>query len=191
MNEHRILPTAALTGVEEILQPALSETMGLTTCAREILTDFKVARPLMIEQSTPVAIAKELMTRAHVRLRLVIDREERFKGIITLADLVSVKVMRAQGRTGLGVNELSVADVMTHRKDLHGIDIRQFSHATIGDILVTMKTFGDQHVLVLDSEKSCICGLVSSSDIARALHETVYIPERATSFSDIYQAVRG
>lgn len=191
MNEYKKLPMVALTNVDKMLQPAWAEPLGLNANASEILTDFRVTRPFMVEQSITIPTAKELMARAHVRLQLVIDPDEHFKGVITLADMLSVKVMQARERTGLEIHELSVVDVMTPRADLHGIDIHLFNHATIGDILVTMQSFGDQHLLVLDEAADCIRGIVSSSDIARALHEPVYIAERASTFSDIYQAVRG
>lgn len=191
MNEHKQLLTAALTGVSKILQPQFAETITLDSLAYEVLTDFNIARPLMIEQSTALVTAKELMTRAHVHLQIVIDHEENFKGVITFSDLCSVKVMQAKERTGLGMTDLCVADVMTNKDALHGINMQQLSHATIGTILATMKVIGKQHLLVLDSEQNCIRGILSSSDIARALHESVHISERASSFSDIYQAIRG
>jgi CBS domain-containing protein len=191
MRDFRKLATTSVARINNILQPTADTDIDLSSSAMEILTDFRTARPLMIEQSTSVQVAKELMKRTHVRLKLVIDAQEHFKGVISLTDLVSIKVMKAKESTGLGIDELTVADVMTQKDALHAIDIRQFRQAKIGDILTTMQTFGDQHVLVVDNEANCICGIVSSSDIARSLHVPVYINERANSFSDIYHAVRG
>jgi CBS-domain-containing membrane protein len=190
MEEHKRLPAESLTNVDQIQRPAPKSSVNAFSPAMELLTDFEISRPHMIEQSITVATAKGLMTSTHVRLNLVIDKDERFKGVVTLADLVSIKVMQAKEKTGLAMEELSVGEVMTRKDSLHAIDIRQFHHATIGDILLTMKSFGDQHVLVLDSARNSIRGIVSSSDIARALHESVYICERANSFADIYRAVR-
>jgi CBS domain containing-hemolysin-like protein len=99
--------------------------------------------------------------------------------------------MKAKASTGLAIDELTVGDVMTPKNSLHAIDIKQFSHASIGDLIETMKTFGEQHVLVVDSQQDCIRGIVSSSDIARCLHIPLLISERANSFSDVYLAVRG
>jgi CBS domain-containing protein len=190
MEKHKILPTNPLTNIQKIQRPESKESLDLDSPAQEILTDFEVSRPLMIEQSVTIAAAKEMMSRAHVRLNLVIDKEEHFKGVVTAADLMSVKVIQARERTGLSVDDLTVDEVMTNKDSLHAIEIKQFQHATIGDILFTMKAFGDQHVLVLDSTRNCIRGIVSSSDIARVLHESVYISQRASSFADIYNAVR-
>lgn len=190
MNKYKRLSTLTVTGFEDIERPEHEREHDPDSPATDVLTDFLLARPLMIEQSTPLSTAREMMKRAHVRLKLVIDRDENFKGLISLQDLLSVRVMQATERTGLNLAELTVADVMTPRARLHAIDIRDIQHAAIGDLLVTMKSFGDQHVLVVDSSRQRIRGIVSSSDIARTLHVPVDISERACSFAEIYEAVR-
>ena len=190
MNEYKRLATLPVTDFEEIESPEDGREHDANSPATDVLTDFLRARPLMIEQNTDLETAREMMKRAHVRLKLVIDRHEHFKGLISLLDLLSVRVMQAAERTGLRPAELTVADVMTPRARLHAIDIRQIEHATIGDLLLTMQSYGDQHVLVVDSARQRIRGIVSSSDIARILHVPVDIAERACSFAEIYAAVR-
>jgi CBS-domain-containing membrane protein len=190
MKEFKNLQTHGLQSIDQIQQPGEATNVDIYSSAMEILTDFSEQKPLMLEEQTSIEEAKAMMMRAHVRLKLVIDHEENFKGIITLADLVSIKVMRARERTGLALHDLVVGDIMTNKKSLRGIDIRELKHARIGDLLSTMQSVGEQHVLVVDSAKGCIRGVVSSSDIARRLHVPVFIAERANSFSDIYQAVR-
>lgn len=191
MSEYKRLPTLPLSDIDTIQQPECETHIDMHSPARHVLTDFTRTRPFMIEQSTPLGTAREMMKRAHVRLKLVIDRDEQFRGLISFTDLLSVKVMQATEKSRLTPKELTVADVMTPRADLHAIDVQHFNHASIGDVLLTMKTYGDQHVLVVDDRKRCVCGIVSSSDIARALHVPVDISERACSFAQIYQAVRG
>lgn len=144
MNKYKRLSTLTVTGFEDIERPEHEREHDPDSPATDVLTDFLLARPLMIEQSTPLSTAREMMKRAHVRLKLVIDRDENFKGLISLQDLLSVRVMQATERTGLNLAELTVADVMTPRARLHAIDIRDIQHAAIGDLLVTMKSFGDQ-----------------------------------------------
>lgn len=190
MNDYKRLSTLSLADFVDIEQPENGLPHNAKSPATDVLTDFLRARPLMIEQSTSLETAREMMKRAHVRLKIVIDRDEHFKGLISLQDLLSVKVMQASERTGLSPAELTVEDVMTPRARLHAIDILQLQRASIGDLLLTMKSFGDQHVLVVDSTRRRIRGLVSSSDIARALHVPVDISERASSFAEIYSAVR-
>jgi len=98
-------------------------------------------------------------------------------------------VTQAMDTTGLKREELTVSDVMTHKDTMQAIDFKDFSHARIGDIVSTMKRLGENHLLVVDSDEDTVRGIVSSSDIARRLHVSIYISERANSFSDIYNIV--
>jgi predicted transcriptional regulator len=191
VNEFKKVCTESLATIDEIQRPDSEENVDIYSPALEVMTDFSATRPLMIEQNTGILAAKELMQKIHVRLMLVIDSQESFKGVISLADLSSVKVMQSRAGTGLGVNELTVAELMTPRDALHAIDIQKVHRSNIGDIVSTMKAFGDQHMLVLDSRHSRIRGIISTTDISRRLHVSVDISERANSFSDIVRAVRG
>ena len=190
MNRYKPLPSMALADIGLIERPDHSQPLTTDSPALDVLTDFREQQPLMLEQSTPLDEAIELMKRTHEKLKLVIDASETFRGVISLADLLSVKVMRASQVTGLGRRDLTVADVMTPRAALHAVDFRELKSARIGDLLSTMKDFGDRYVLVVDSQLCSIRGMVAASDIARGLHIPVQIGERANTFSDIYNAVR-
>jgi CBS domain-containing protein len=156
-----------------------------------VFTDFEVHWPLMLEHSVLVVDAREIMKKAHVRLKLIIDKEEHFKGVVTAADLVSIRVGRAQQKTGLSLSEITVDHVMTPREYLHAIHYEDLSRAKIGDVLETMRRDGDQHLLVADDTGMAIRGIISTSDIARALHLPVTINERATSFAEVCKVING
>ncbi len=179
-----------LADIGRIARPVSSRPLDTDSPALEVLTDFNEQAPMMLEQSTPLDRAIDLMKRTHVKLKLVIDSDEAFRGVISLADLLSVKVLRASQATGLGRHELTVANVMIPRSALHAVDYRELEGARIGDLLSTMKNFGERYVLVVDSEDRSIRGMVAASDIARGLHMPIQIGERANTFSDIYAAVR-
>ncbi len=191
MNSFRVLRTSSLAEIDTIQHPEDKEHLSLDSPALEVFTDFEQHMPLMLEETASVDEAIETMRRTHVKLKLIIDSREAFRGVITLADLMSVKVMQAAESTGLSRSELSVAQVMTPRSDLHAICVEDLTTAKIGDILATMKTFGDQHVLVLDRARRSIRGIISARDIARALHIPVSIDAKANSFSEVYHAIRG
>lgn len=69
----------------------------------------------------------------------VISVGETFESVITLADLHSVKVLRAAKAAGLSRKYLTVAHVMTTKDHLRAIAVSEFSRATVGDVLSTMK----------------------------------------------------
>lgn len=191
MHMYKELPTRPLHAVRNIERPASPTVVELESPATTILTDFSTQTPLMLEQGTSIDEAREMMRKTHVKLKLVIDASEEFRGVISLEDLVSLKVMEALSQTGLPRQELTVAHVMTPKSRLRAIGFDDFSHATVGDILATMHRYGEQHVLVVDTQRESIRGIVSANDIARRMHIPVVICERANSFSDIYKAVRG
>jgi CBS domain containing-hemolysin-like protein len=190
MTNFRKLKTTSLAEIVNIERPSRNTHATLDSPASEVFTDFTLQAPLMLEKSTTIEDAKALMAKTHVKLKLVIDSAESFLGVVTLADLVSVRVMRAMEKTGLRREDLTVADIMTPRKSMHAIDVVDIASAKIGDLLKTMEDFGDQHVLVVDAGHQQIRGLISATDIARCLHVPLQINERANSFSQIYETVR-
>lgn len=191
MPSFRKIRTLSTASIIEIQQPADIVVPTLHSPATEVFTDFTRQNPLMLEQTTTIADAREMMKRTHVKLKLVIDSNEAFQGVITLEDLMSAKVVQAMEKTGLSRFELTVRQVMTPRSALHAIDFHDFELASIGDIVATMQKYGDQHVLVVDMKRGSIRGIVSANDMARRMHVPIIINERANSFSDICRAVTG
>lgn len=191
MPSFRKIRTLSTDSIMEIQQSADILIATLHSPAAEVFPDFTRQNPLMLEQTTTIADAREMMKRTHVKLKLVIDSNEAFQGVITLEDLMSAKVVQAMEKSGLSRFELMVKQVMTPRSALHAIDIRDFELASIGDIVATMQKYGDQHVLVVDMKRGSIRGIVSANDIARRMHVPIIINERANSFSDICRAVTG
>lgn len=186
--ELRTVSTASIKGIQ---QPVDAAQSNMHSPATEIFTDFTLHSPLLLEQATTIDYAREMMKRTHVKLKLVIDLQEVFRGVISLDDLMSAKVVKAMERSGLTLRELTVEHVMTPRSALHAIESRDFAMASIGDVLATMKKYGEQHVLVVDSQLGSVRGIVSANDIARKIHIPIVISERANSFSEIYRAIAG
>ncbi len=191
MNEFNTLKTVGLGKIEDIQRPIAGDAeVGLDSSAREVFTDFNLEHPFMLEESTTVNNAIEMMQREHVRRKLVIDRNERLRGVVSLSDLMSAKVIKALEATGLKRDDLTIASVMVHKDTLQAVELKEFEHARIGDVLMTMKQFGEEHLLVVDAANDRLCGIVSTTDIARKLHQAVTIDERATTFSEIYKSIR-
>lgn len=78
---------------------------------------------------------------------------------------------------------------MIARYELHALSYAELQRSTIGDVLNTLRNLGEDHVAVLDEEMSRICGVVSSSDLAKYLHAPVNIVQRAASFVDVVNAL--
>ncbi|MFV8819052.1 CBS domain-containing protein [Haliea sp. E17] len=190
MINYKSLPTVSLKHVDRIERPDYSEPLTTESSALEVLLDFREQQPMMLESSTPLNEAIELMKRTHEKVKLVIDSEETFRGVISLADLLSVKVMKASQSTGMHHHELTVGDVMIPRNTLRAVEYTELCSARVGDLLSTMKNYGDRFVLVVDGKTNSLRGLIGSGAIARGLRIPILIGERANTFSDIYHAVR-
>ena len=129
------------------------------------------------------------MRRTHTKLFLVVDVQEYFRGVISLDDLISEKVMTKMGVSRLRRDELTVEFVMTPRNRLHAIDFKVFQMATIGDVLARMQKYGEQHMIVVETRSESVRGIVSAHGIAHRMHTPVIINERAILFSDIYKVM--
>jgi CBS domain containing-hemolysin-like protein len=161
----------------------------LQSPAMEVLTDFTRQQPLMLEQNTSIDEAREIMRRTHTKTFLVIDAQESFRGLISLDDLVSEKVMTKMGVSRLRRDELTVEFVMTPRNRLQAIEFKVFQLATIGEVLARMQKYGEHYMIVVETHSESIRGIVSAHGIARRMHTPVVINERAILFSDIYKAM--
>ena len=181
--------TVSTASIKSIQQPVDRESLSMHSRATDVFTDFARHSPLVIERSTGIQDALQMMARTHVKLKLVIDAQESFRGVLTLDDLMSARVLRAMEASGLRRNELTVGHVMTPRSALRAIDISDFAVAKIGDLVATMKKYGEHHILVVDMQSLCVRGIVSANEIARRMNTPVVISERANSFTDIFHAV--
>ncbi len=190
MKPYKVLPTKEMGQVNDIQRAVDHVELNMDSPALAVFTDFEVQRPLMLEQSVPVDEALDMMRKSHVKLKIVIDQDEHFKGVISVTDLSSSKVMSVAVEDQISRDQVTVKSVMTDKDALHAIDIEDFRHASIGDVMTTMQHFGEQHTLVVDFERQCLVGIVSAADIARRLHIDLPVTERATSFADIYRTVK-
>jgi CBS domain-containing protein len=190
MRTYRELKTLSLRDYSRLSTPD-GETLSLDSPASSIMTSFESTRPLALELDVGINDALLMMKKAHVRSVIVMDDSEKFRGIISLMDLESRKVLSIAQSQGLRRDDLSIADVMTPSAKLAGLSIQQLSSCCIGDVLKTLQDVGSQHMLVVRPEDQQICGIISASDIARKLHIPVDITERATSFREIVEVIYG
>lgn len=185
MNDYNELKTILLNASDHIASPKELHEYTLDTPASEVVTDFEKVQPLMMEQDVSIDEARQMMRKVHVRSVLVIDKDENFRGLLTLADLESRSAMSIATSAGLKRHDISIKEVMTPRDRLHAIPLSEVNHASIGDLMRTLQHTGTPHMLVVDSSKHQIRGVISSSDIARRLKIPVEISKRAAHFREV------
>lgn len=189
MTEYKLMKVLGLEKVNTFYEPVDIETASQDRPAMEVVTDFHHTRPLVLEAGVSVDEADRLLKKAHVHMKLVVDKDENFLGIVSLSTLESQEALRIAHDRGVTRSELTVEDVMMRRSELHALSYSELQTSSIGDVLNTLRDLGQNHILVLDEDQNRICGVVSASDIARRLHVPVEIMYRATSFVEVVQAL--
>ncbi|WP_440056777.1 CBS domain-containing protein (plasmid) [Pseudoalteromonas sp. T1lg65] len=190
MGEFHSIRTIRLQGEHHLYKPTDSEPLTLNSCALLVVTDFANRQPQVISKDVDIDHALYMMKNGHVRSKIVVDYDDAFLGVVNSRDLTGRKVLSIAQRRGQPRSELTVEHVMTRKEDLHAIPYQSVEKSTIGDVLETMQQLGQHHILLTD-EQSRLRGMISASDIARALHVPVSIFQKLSSFKDILEVMCG
>tara|TARA_R110001592_G_scaffold140906_1_gene362026 strand:- start:7125 stop:7685 length:561 start_codon:yes stop_codon:yes gene_type:complete len=158
----------SVDSIDSLAWPIEPELISVDTSAIEVFTDFKLNQPMIIEADTLAIDAQKFMLKAHVRLKIVVDQNNNFLGILSLDDLTSQEIIKHVSQ-GDSREELTVTDFMRSKKDLQGFNYAAVKKASIMDVIQALKTTGQQHCLVVDFEENKIRGIISASDISRKL----------------------
>ena len=181
------------TNVEYILSPDKSATpASMYSSALDVFTDFTITKPVTVSESMPILEALEYMKSQHVRLLFVLDNQDNFSGIITAADASGRKVMAFMQKDGVSRDQVQVRHVMLGKLNIRALTYPQLEDAKVGDIMLTLKDSGDQHVIVIDESAAGVPrvrGIISSSDISRRLKISFDVMYEAKSFAEIENVV--
>ncbi len=191
MHRYNALKTVTLADYAQILVSERAEHVDLNSPARLVVTDFLDSEPLTMDLDVAVDEAIQAMRKAHVRSILVTDNQALFRGIITVADLESRKVLSLAASSGQSRSDLTIGDLMMPRDKLVGVPMEAIEQGTIGELLQTLKNEGRPHMLVVDPVHKSVRGIISASDIARRLRISVEINQRATSFKELVDIISG
>ena len=183
------LDVFALAANDHLVQPEEFSDVQANTSALAILTDFRSHKPPMVDSHLEATEALELMLAEDVRTKIVVDDSKEFIGIIGVDDLADHNMLLKQMALHIKRDELLVRDLMHIRAGIRAVEYDQFKHATVGDVVSTLKKTHQEYLLVVDKGAHHIRGIVSSRDIARRLHAPVEI-EKELTFVDIFTAIK-
>lgn len=175
--------------VDELVWLDTYQDINLNSPALSIFTDFKKHKPFIIEADTLASEAEKLMLKAHVRLKIVVNKENKLVGVVSLDSLNSQEMIKkvTEGHERL---DLFVSDFMLAKEDLKVINFSELERATVGDIVEVLKSNGLQHCLVVDRVAHQIRGIISASDLSRGLNIPMNLTVNPT-FLDVFKAVHG
>ncbi len=185
------LKTLSLEDYPRLAQGAQHHITSLESPAATVMTDFRRTPPLTMNLTESVSDATQAMRKVHVRSVIVTDSGGNFRGILTVIDLESRKVLSQATSLGVKREDLSIKDVMVSRDKLRGLPMSALQQGSIGDLLKTLRHEGSMHMLVVDPVTHEICGIISASEIARRLQVPVEINLQASSFRDLVDALFG
>lgn len=176
----------AIDTIDQLVNPEDFKEITLQSPATAIFTDFKLFKPLIIDENTKAIDAMKLMRKAHVRMKIVMSDKKEFIGIISSSDICEQRIINEVTK-GHGRDEILVTDLMQPKADLNFFDFNELKQATVNDVIEALKLNGLKHCLVVDRDKHHIRGLISSSDIARKLHISIEIGN--VSFAQLFNAI--
>lgn len=188
MNTFKLIPT-----VESSISCASMSDLALTNIdinspAEYLVNDTKCVLSQMISPGTSIDEALTIMKLSNKRSVLYVGVDLKLLGVISGVTLVSRVVLMVAKRKGVARADLTVADVMNYTYKMPAIHKNQVLKARVGDIKQTMESLGVAHLQIVD-ENNKICGVISSTDISRVLHEPVYINATAHSFKDFFDVL--
>lgn len=194
LQEFRHIRLQTTTDIDYILSPDKTVTpASLYSPAFEVFTDFTEIKPVTVPESLPIQEALEYMKSQHVRLLFVLDNQDNFTGIITASDAAGRKVMAFMQRDGVSRDQVQVRHIMLSKLNMNALTYEQLKDARVGDIMLTLKGSGDQHVVVIDESSAGVLrirGIISASDISRRLKIGFDVMYESKSFAEIERVIR-
>jgi CBS-domain-containing membrane protein len=168
-------------------QPWVATPVTLESPGVDVMTDLARVKAANTAPSTPLRRAEQLMIWQGVRMLFVAETMPLVAGLVTTTDLAGDKVLRIGQQRGLHFDELTVADVMTPLDTLDAVAYADLRHASVANVVETLKRLGRNHLLVVDGQapRQLVRGIVSRSQIERQLGRVIEMTEVANSFAEV------
>ena len=176
-----------VSAVEDFFWPEEVTDISIESPAVLFFTDFEKTKPLVIDVSTSADLARLLMLREHVKLKLVVDSDDKFLGVVSLDD-ISEQRIAAKLSKSIKRDSITVADLMVSKRGIKGFDFSEIERVDIGSVVHHLKHNGQQHCLVVDKEMNRIRGIFSASDISRKLNLPINVQDQS-SFYKVFSAL--
>ncbi|TVP44782.1 MAG: CBS domain-containing protein [Halomonas sp.] len=187
-------PLIQLGATPQLVMPAPKRLLP-TSPAMTVLTDFSQVAPQSIDADTSVDEAHLKMRYGGVRLLFVMDSHAHCIGVITSKEVIGTRrINLAMQQRNLTREEVTAGMIMTPWHKLSAMPLAQLASLTIEDLVLSMETFTDQHLLITeqdDHHELSIRGLISASDIQSAVGKNITPVPMAKSFADICQVITG
>lgn len=160
--------------------------------ALEVMTDLTQVPAATVDPGATLDAANRYMMARGVRSLFVNAPDGRLQGLVTAVDILGERPLRVAQARGVTWVELRVVDVMTPVEAIAAFTLRDVVATKVGHVIASLKGSGRHHALVaepLPDGGERIRGIFSVTQIARQLGEALEIPEVATTFAEVEQAL--
>ncbi|AQU84456.1 MULTISPECIES: CBS domain-containing protein [unclassified Halomonas] len=187
-------PLIQLGATPQLTTPAPKRLLP-TSPAMSLLTDFSQVTPQSVDADMPIDEVHLKMRHAGVRLLFVMDSNAHCVGVITSKEVIGTRrINLAMQQRNLTHEEVTAGMIMTPWHKLSAMPLAQLASLTIEDLVISMETFTDQHLLVTEQDENHelkVRGLISASDIQSAVGKDINPVPMAKSFAEICQVITG
>ena len=164
----------------------------LVSPALQVMTDLVRLPAATIAAEASLDEAHQSMVVRGVRLLLVAESDGQVQGMVTAADLQGERPLLASLEKDVSRRELRVQDVMTGLVQIDALSIDQVRHASVGEVVETLKLNGRTHALVVGPDARggvALVGIFSAAQIARQLGTPIQTHEMARTFAEIEHVI--
>ncbi|AWL10761.1 hypothetical protein HMF8227_00253 [Saliniradius amylolyticus] len=186
MKTYKHLKLVSLGTDANLLSPKKSD-ISLSSPALDAVTRLSSQSPYLLSQRLTVDEALQVIQHTGLSSRIVVNDLGDFVGIVSKLDLLGRKVLMVATRQQISRHDVTVADVMTRRDQLHAVSFTTLREATVGDVLATMRDEGDQHLLVVN-ELGALKGVIFGSQLNH-LPGSSHLPYKVHNFKEIVSVV--
>lgn len=191
--QHQPLRQQSLAGVWiDVVEAGRGERVTVDSPAVEVMTDLQRIPAASIAGDTSLSQTHHTMIMRGVRMLFVAGEDGRIQGLITAADLMGERPLRAARERGAKVGEIAATHVMTPIEAVEAVSLEDVLRAEVGHVVATLQRSGRQHALVVEHDKdgrSTIRGIFSASQISRQLGIPLHGTEIARTFAEIEAAI--
>ena len=176
-------------------QPDTLRPVTVHSPALDVMTDFTRMASVSIAPDASLFSANETMIARGVRLLLVVADDQSLLGIVSTRDTLGERPMQLLQQGKGNLFDLTVADLMHPVGQIDLLDFNDVHHANVGELVATLKSLGQQHVLVSAAHPASgqrrVRGVFSATQIGRQLGVEIQTFEVARSFAEIEAALAG
>lgn len=192
-SQYSVLPAASMKEGATFSRPDSTalELTSLDAPAAAVMTDLKKINAVTIDGAASLEAAESRMRQRGVRMLFVVGWQDNILGLITATDLLGERPMQFIQKNGGAWRDITVNDIMTPQGKLEVLCMDDVARARVGDIVATLKKAGRQHALVVDCNsrepdtQQVVCGIFSTSQIARQAGVEIQTAEIASTFAEI------